>query len=163
MPSIAKIMLLINLAIYLFSCNPNETADAIPFISIKQISKTSMIQGDLNQDSLWLIINFEDGDGDLGFGSLDSKQDLFLTDLRTGNLHDAYKLPDLPPSNGSLQKGSISLLVYTSCCLFPNNIPPCSAPPQFPRDSLQLELYLLDRNFNKSNVLVIEEIVLNCL
>lgn len=159
----AKIMLLIYLAIFLVACSTEEQADVIPSISLKQISKTSMIQGDLNQDSLWLIINFEDGDGDLGFGSLDSKQDLFLTDLRTGNLHDAYKLPDLPPSNGSLQKGTISLLVYTSCCLFPNNIPPCSAPPQFPRDSLRLELYLLDRNFNKSNVLLIEEIMLNCL
>lgn len=159
----AKIMLLIYLAIFLVACSTEEKADVIPSISLKQISKTSMIQGDLNQDSLWLIINFEDGDGDLGFGSLDSKQDLFLTDLRTGNLHDAYKLPDLPPSNGSLQKGTISLLVYTSCCLFPNNIPPCSAPPQIPQDSLRLELYLLDRNFNKSNVLLIEEIMLNCL
>lgn len=146
----------------LSSCSQEESADSIPKISLKQLSKTSMIQGDLNQDSLWLVINFEDGDGDLGFGSLDSKQDLFVTDLRTGNLHDAFKLPDLPPSNGDLQKGSISLLIYTSCCIFPNNIPPCSTPAQYPTDSLSLELYLIDRNLNKSNILNIQEIIINC-
>ncbi len=121
-----------------------------------------MIQGDLNQDSIWITFQFEDGDGDLGFGSADPRQDIFVHDDRTGNLHGAFKIPDLPPIGSGAQKGKISILVYTTCCLFPMNIPPCSAPVQFPQDTLNFSIYLQDRAAHQSDTIQSGPILLLC-
>ncbi len=121
-----------------------------------------MVQGDLNQDSIWLKFEFEDGDGDLGFGSNDIRQDIFVHDERTGNLHGAFKLPDLPQLGSGAQKGTISILLFTSCCIFPDNIPPCSTPLQYPVDTLIFSMYLTDRANHKSDTLQSGPLVLFC-
>ncbi|MCC6752628.1 MAG: hypothetical protein IT266_01450 [Saprospiraceae bacterium] len=146
----------------LFSCEPSGKGDAVPQLVYRGASKTILQQGDLNQDSLWLLFDFEDGDGDLGFGSGDPSAEVYLWDERTGNLHNAFKLPDLPPSGGSSQKGSLRLLVFTTCCLFPDNIPPCSAPPQYPTDSLRFSAYLTDRAGHQSPRVFSDRIELRC-
>lgn len=71
-----------------------------------------MKQGDLNQDSLWLSFSFEDGDGDLGFGSSSGNQDIFLIDKRTDQLQDAFKIPDLPDA-GENQSVVMHLFLFS--------------------------------------------------
>ncbi|HEX5625045.1 MAG TPA: hypothetical protein VFX48_03430 [Saprospiraceae bacterium] len=105
---------------------------------------------------------FEDGDGDLGYGSRDERKDITIFDSRTGNVHDQYKLPDLPSSGDETQKGRISVLVFTTCCLFPAPIPPCSTPAQHPLDSLEFQIQLIDRAGHKSNLINSGKVYLNC-
>lgn len=150
------------LLILLIQCTVENQGDETPKIELVGLSKSSLMQGDLNQDSLWLEFRFEDGDGDFGFGSTDARSEVFVYDERTQNLYDRFKIPDLPPSNGALQKGNIQILLFTTCCLFPNGIPPCSNPPQYPVDSLQFKLNILDRAGNMSNFILTEKLVLQC-
>ncbi|MBK8955487.1 MAG: hypothetical protein IPM34_08025 [Saprospiraceae bacterium] len=146
-----------------FSCSQENQGDETPKIEIIGLSKHAMKQGDLNQDSVWLQFRFEDGDGDFGYGVNDSRSEIKVFDNRTNLLYDQFKIPELPPSNGAVQKGTIQILLFTSCCLFPNGIPPCSSPPQFPEDSLRLKIHILDRAGNMSNEVVTDKITLFCI
>ncbi|MBK8484342.1 MAG: hypothetical protein IPO86_09525 [Saprospiraceae bacterium] len=143
-------------------CTKPENGSEIPKIELIGVSKTEMTQGDLNQDSLWLQFRFEDGDGDLGYGSGDSRKDIRVIDGRTGNIQDEYKIPDLIPSDKETQKGVLTILIFTSCCLFKDNIPPCSNPPQYPKDSLDFIINLIDKAGHISNDLHSGKIYLNC-
>ena len=146
----------------LIACKDDDQSSNVPFIKFLNTNKKIMKQGDLNQDSLWLSFSFEDGDGDLGFGSSSGNQDIFLIDKRTDQLQDAFKIPDLPDAGGKPISGNASILIFTTCCLFPNNIPPCSNPVQFPNDSLRYELYIKDRAGHESNHVISDWIVLSC-
>ena len=75
----------------LIACKDDDQSSNVPFIKFLNTNKKIMKQGDLNQDSLWLSFSFEDGDGDLGFGSSSGNQDIFLIDKRTDQLQDAFK------------------------------------------------------------------------
>jgi len=156
--------LIILSAIFIYSsCTKEQPGEVIPIIEWKELSKTEIRQGDLNQDSLWLTITFEDGDGDLGFGSKDNRQEIFAYDSRTNSLHASFKIPDLPPSNGISQRGTLRMLVFTTCCLFPGTIPPCTSPIQYPKDSFFLYLHILDREGHKSDTIHTPWIRLNCI
>ena len=150
------------LSFSLMLCTGDGEIPEKPRIWFISFSKNEMLQGDINQDSVWMEIGFEDGDGDLGFGSSSPEKDIFLFDKRTALLQDAYKLPDLPPTAGKSINGSIRLRIFNTCCLFPQGIPPCSAPVQFPRDSIAYELYIVDRAGNQSERITSPQIYLNC-
>lgn len=144
------------------SCDTGTDIPNEPRIWFISFSKSEMNQGDINQDSVWMEIGFEDGDGDLGFGSSSPEKDIFLFDTRTSLLQDAYKLPDLPPTSGKSISGTIRLRIYNTCCLFPLGIPPCSTPSQFPKDSISYEFYMVDRAGNQSGRVKSPNLYLNC-
>ncbi len=145
------------------SCDPMGDISDIPKLWFISFSKSEMLQGDINQDSVWLELGFEDGNGDLGFGSKSSDKDIFVVDRRTNIIQDAYKLPDLPDSQGKTISGTIRLRIYTTCCIFPQGIPPCTSPAQFPLDSLSFEIYLKDRSGNESKKINSPYLYLKCL
>ena len=91
-----------------------------------------------------------------------SEKDIFLYDKRLGLLLDSYKIPELSNTNGNSLEGSMQILIYTTCCLFKDNIPPCSAPPQYPTDTLLFELYIKDRAGHESNRITSQAILLYC-
>ncbi len=157
-----KLLIMLISIIYL-QCAKNDSVSIIPKIEFIDKTKNSLRQGDINQDSLWLRFRFEDGDGDLSFGSMDPRKDIVVKDSRTGFIQDEYKIPDLPPSGNETQKGIISILIFTSCCLFPDNIPPCSDPPQYPVDSLQYLIFIKDKAGHESNVIQSGYVRLLCL
>ncbi|MEO6190813.1 MAG: hypothetical protein ABIO44_11085 [Saprospiraceae bacterium] len=144
------------------SCTNNDNTSTNPSIQLIGLSKQSMLQGDLNQDSLLIQISFKDGDGDLGWGSSDSRKDIFVIDKRINLISDQFKIPDIPNSNGKPIEGELLVRLFTTCCLFPNNIPPCSAPPQYPFDTINYEIYIKDRAGNESNHIVTESVQLRC-
>lgn len=122
-----------------------------------------MDQGFLNSDSLTIFLYFTDGDGDIGFEDTDTLQNLFIIDSRTGKIAESIKIPGI--ESGGIGKGisvDMELQVYTTCCLFPGSIPPCSVVAAYPRDSLKYSIYLIDRSGNKSNTVETEYIYLNC-
>jgi len=145
------------------SCDQTGDISVIPKLWFVSFSKSELIQGDINQDSVWLELRFEDGNGDLGFGSRSSSKDIFVIDKRTNLTQDAYKLPDLPDSQGKPISGTIRLRVYTTCCIFPQGIPPCTSPAQFPLDSLSFEIYIIDRAGNESDRINSPYLYLKCL
>ncbi len=150
-------------AVILLSYSCSKTSDDIkPKISLLSFSKDTLKQGDLNQDSVFISFRFEDGDGDLGWGSSDLRRDIFVMDDRTNLIMDQFKIPDSPSSNGKPITGQLTIRVYTTCCIFPNQIPPCTTPPQYPFDSLTLDIYLKDRAGNESNHIKTPRIILRC-
>ncbi len=144
-------------------CKSDDDLSSIPKIHFIQLTKSSLIQGDFFQDSLRLVLQFEDGDGDLGFPVNDSRFDITLFDSRNNKIQDQYKLPTLPDSEGRPQRGTLQLLVFTSCCLFKDQIPPCTAPPQYPIDSLFYKIILRDKAGHVSDTAVSSQVYLQCL
>jgi hypothetical protein len=128
----------------------------IPKIGFVRMSKNTMKQGDGLNDSLRLILSFEDGDGDIG--SSDSIN-VFLYDTRQPNASpEIARMPFVPEAgakNGI--SGEISLLVYTTCCL-----PTCNSPLNKAMDSLYFDVFIKDRAGNKSNVVRTPLIGLKC-
>jgi hypothetical protein len=146
----------------IFTCKEDNKISDIPSIKFIGMSKNLMIQGDLNQDSVLISLEFEDGDGDLSSGSESTKKDIFVIDKRTGLLSDQFKIPDIPDSNGEAVSGSLTVRLFNTCCLFLNNIPPCSTPVQYPKDSIIYEIYIVDRAGNESNRVLSSKLYLQC-
>ncbi|MEE9438754.1 MAG: hypothetical protein V3V14_07110 [Saprospiraceae bacterium] len=132
-----------------------------PSISFIGFSKNTLVQG-FNSDTLILSIGFKDGDGDIGFGN-QSGENIFLTDNRTGDVFDRFRIPSIPEegaNNGVA--GEINMVLLTTCCIFPDNIPNCEKPEQYPTNDLSFTIYIVDRAGNKSNSIVTPDITLFC-
>ncbi|HOJ90490.1 MAG TPA: hypothetical protein PK622_06465 [Saprospiraceae bacterium] len=151
------------LLVVFWSCSKSNDSESVPKITYSGVTKTSLIQGALNEDSLWLNFELEDSDGDIGFGSNSANRDIIVRDLRTGLIMDEFKIPDLPSTDGQKITAKISVLIFTTCCIFPNSIPPCSAPPEFPTDTINFEIKVVDKKGHQSNLIVSEAIVLRCI
>jgi len=122
-----------------------------------------MIQNSLNTDSIFVKFSFKDGDGDIGLEPDVFERNIFIIDNRTGDTYDAFKAPVIPEQGASKGiSGEVTLRLFTTCCLFPDNIPPCESPPQYPTDMLTLDIYIKDRAGNESNRITTTPITLFC-
>lgn len=161
-----KQIITVNLLFFLIifsACVRKPDFPDIPHLEFTGMDKTAMIQGNLNSDSIYIYLKFTDGDGDLGFETTDSLPNLFVIDSRTGNIAESIKIPKLPDTGtGNGVSGEIELKLYTTCCLFKNNIPPCSVIDSIPFDTLFYKIYLIDRAGNVSDTVSTEPIVLEC-
>ena len=129
-----------------------------PEISFLDLSKDTMVQGSLNNDTTFIRISFTDPDGDIG--GFDTKN-IIITDNRTGEEYDSFSLPELPGGNNGVT-GEIEIRSFTTCCIFPDNIPPCDSPPQYPVNELDLTIELVDESGNRSNAVTTPTIILLC-
>jgi hypothetical protein len=136
--------------------------DDTPEITAITLSKNTMVQGNLNNDSLVLVIEFTDGDGN--FGS-DKSPNIFIKDSRRENLIYEYKAPFVPEegTNNGI-KGKIFVTFYTICCISDTNASCCvdlfGCPAQ---NQLSFDVTVKDRSDNTSNVFTTEDIFLTCL
>lgn len=147
----------------LLACTNSPDFPISPVLEYVGASKTSMVQNSLNTDSIFIQINFTDGDGDIGDDADDLKQNLFLRDNRTGQFYDQFRIPEIPQqgaANGI--SGEVTIRLFTTCCLFPDGIPPCQAPPQYPTNELTIDIWLVDRAGNMSNIVTTDPIILLC-
>src|SRR5690606_32981380 len=83
-----------------------------PVITFQSLSKDTLLQSDLNSDSVFISFSYTDGDGDLGFSDRDTNQSVFLVDTRSGFIQDRFKLPQIPDqgtANGIF--GTVKILV----------------------------------------------------
>jgi len=151
--------------IFLFEgCTRASGFSVIPEINFVGLSKDTMRQNALNTDSLTIVLDFKDGDGDIGIEGKSNVLNLFVKDLRTGNNYGNYKIPNIP--NKGAEKGiegRMFINLFTTCCVFPESIPPCNRPAKYPFNDLQLEIYIQDRALNKSNVVKTSIIKLRCI
>jgi len=166
MISKVQFYLLVFAVVSLAACATAPDFPIEPQIEYVGVSKLSMTQNSLNTDSIFITISFTDGDGDIGGVSKESfTQNIFITDNRTGQNYDQFRIPDIPQqgaTNGI--SGEIIMRVYTTCCLFPEgaNAQACDAPPDFPTNVLELDIYMIDRAGNRSNTITTEPIILLC-
>lgn len=124
-----------------------------------------MNQGRIKADSVIATLFFTDGDGDFGTQSIGSDANIFITDLRTNEIYGTYKAPFVPEEGvGNGISGTIKIKMYSTCCVYPQSsgIDPCERTLLFPSNELPLEVYITDRAGNKSNVVKMGNLTLNC-
>ncbi|MGE5355899.1 MAG: hypothetical protein ACM3PT_06630 [Deltaproteobacteria bacterium] len=145
------------------SCTISPDFPPEPHLEFKGMNKKIMKQGSLNTDSLTIYLSFTDGDGDIGQDQTDSIVNLFVIDSRTNKTAESIRLPKISDSGiGNGVSGDIELKLYTTCCLFTNNIPPCSVIEGIKFDTLTYRIYLVDRAGNKSEIVETDNIILEC-
>jgi hypothetical protein len=160
-----RTLIIILLGWMLVSCVKSTTYSDIPNLEFRGFSKNTMVQGDLQQDSVTLVMFFTDGDGDFGTASNRTETNVFVKDLRTNEIFSQYKAPFVPLEGaGNGISGTIKIKVYTTCCIFPEDtgINPCTKSDEFPTNDLQLEVYIVDRAGNKSNTVKTDIMILDC-
>lgn len=136
-----------------------------PEVKFVGLSRDTMTQGALLQDSITVVISFTDGDGDIVFPAGDTTPSVFLVNRKTREQVASFKLDPIEEkglSNGV--NGELRLRVYTTCCDYPDNINalPCEISREFPVDVLLLEAYMVDRAGNQSNSAEVAPIFLRC-
>ena len=134
-----------------------------PAIEFLRVDRDTFRQGTGLQDSVWVTIGFTDGDGDIGFDD-GGPVNLFLTDLRKNVAADNFRIPQVPVlgANNGLE-GEIQFKLFQTCCIFPGGIPlPCQPSDEFPFDTVQYEIYMVDRAGNESNRVVTSPILIRC-
>ena len=157
------LLLLLSSLIFLVKCTVSPDFPIEPVLTYKGMSKNSIEQGSLNSDSMYIFLHYTDGDGDIGLETEDTTQNLFLIDSRTGFRSDAFKIPLVQTAGtGNGISGDIELKIYTTCCLFENNIPPCSVIDGIDFDTLYYRIYLLDNAGNSSDTINTEPIYVRC-
>ncbi len=144
------------------SCVSSPDYSDIPEITFLSMSDNQMIQG-IGEDSLFLSFSFTDGDGDIGESANNNILNVTLIDNRTGEIYDRFKTPEIPQQGtGNGISGEVRLLVLTTCCIFPDGIPPCMSPVEYPTNELSFDIQLTDRAGNQSNVITTPSITLLC-
>lgn len=128
------------------------------------MDKDSIFQGFSLEDSLTIYLLLRDGDGDIGYSNSDSVfNSIFIRDMRTGNVSEQFNIPEIPENiavNGI--EAELELKIYTTCCLFPDNIPPCSVVEGYPTDTLIYEIRIQDRAGHLSEAIQTSPITLIC-
>ena len=153
-----KLLCFFTILALVLSCNDDPLPDVAPQLSYTGISKTEMFQGAINSDTLYIFLEFSDGNGDIGG---QNSKNIIVIDKRTDERYDSFSLPDLPQSKDGVN-GQIVVRLFTTCCIFPENIPPCEAPSAFPVNELLLEIHLRDEAGNESNRVLTDPITLLC-
>ena len=128
-----------------------------PSLSYIGLEKDTMRQG-LRGDSVVVLLNFEDVDGDLGG---EEGLNISIVDNRDGFV-DPVSFPILPKLKDG-QRGLLRLTIETTCCIFPNNIQPCENPPEFPTNRYTYDIVIKDIAGNVSNAVTTDSITLLCL
>lgn len=133
-----------------------------PVITYQGLSKNTMKQAKIKGDSLRVIFSFTDGDGDIG--SIESNGiDIVLIDKRTNVIYGQFRAPTVPEKgtkNGI--DGTAEVVIFSTCCVYPDSTPPCEVNEDYPLDSLKLEIYMTDRAGHESNHIETEWIYLEC-
>lgn len=158
-PSLAFLLLV------LFSCTKTTESSDIPYLEFKGFSKSTMKQGRIQEDSLFITMFFTDGNGDFGSQANSNKTNIFIKDLRTNDTLSQYKAPFVPLEGvGNGISGTIRIKLYSTCCRYDTStgIDPCMPSQTFPTNTLPLEIQIEDRAGNKSNVVRLTDITLLC-
>lgn len=114
----------------------NKISD-IPSIEFVSVSSQSI---KANKDSLSIIFNYKDGNGDLGENNSDARN-LFVTDNRN-NVTYQYRIKQLAPDNESIAiQGELAVVFNTVPLLNADSI----------LEQVIYSLYIKDRAGNQSN------------
>lgn len=128
------------------SCSKDEPLlDTTPRITLLEVSPDTVVQF---IDSIKLVIEYEDGDGDVGYWNPDSLA-LSVHDQRLATADYFYVRPLTPDSNELAIRGTIRIAIRNTFLLGNGN-----------SESTQYEIKLKDRADHWSNVVTTPEIVI---
>lgn len=156
-----SVLLLTGFAVFQFCVKPPDYPDE-PVIDFKTLSKNTMYQATFGQDSVVITFSFTDGDGDLGFQ--DDQSSIFIVDGRDSFSKPPYRIPYIEQQGaGNGISGEISIVVPTTCCIYPPPLPPCDTvnPPQL-LDTVFYWIQIKDRAGHLSNQIETAPITLIC-
>lgn len=146
------------------SCTKGPELSNIPYLEYQMLSKDTINQSVSTDDSFILFLHIEDGDGDIGNESSDGVFNLFITDSRTGEDYDQPvlipKVPESVSKRGVLI--DMELTLFPPCCLYSDSTPPCVPSSTNPLDSLTLDIHLIDRAGNMSNIVTTDKLYVRC-
>ena len=136
-----------------------------PVVEFVGLTRDTMDQGSLNEDSISVVISFTDGDGDIAFDDGDTTRSVYLVNVETGVEQTAFKIDPIDEvgvENGI--RGEFRLRVFNTCCDYPDFVDafPCEPSAEYPIDTLLLEAFMIDRAGNESNRAAIAPIYLRC-
>lgn len=125
--------------------NPNTVLDPIPSIRIVSISSTNIQEF---VDPFYIQIEYEDGDGDLGFENPDSNS-LYIRDNRL-EFPDEYYVQLLAPEDANVSiRGELNIQIQTPFIFGNGN-----------EEKTKFILQLKDRAGNLSNIIETKEITI---
>lgn len=147
------------------SCIDAPSFESVPELSNPRVLLSSNpISGALGaQDTVKLLFDFTDGDGDIGY---DNNQDttqvipahVFLTLQEFDSTFTTFTLPVVPQNGGVPDiSGTVTLTVLTSTGTY---FGACSSNPQV--NTITYSVYIKDRADNESNEINFETIQLDC-
>lgn len=130
----------------LASCGKNDEAlGPIPTLAFVSVSPTTATQF---TDSLTFVIEYEDGDGDLGSNDPDIKN-LYLTDSRNGVIYE-FRVKQLAPSNSTIAiKGTLSVVLDRVGLIGSGNA-----------ETTTFNIYMTDRAGNASNIITSSQVTI---
>ena len=139
--AISAIMLLFT------SCEKEEVTllSNAPEIELVSISGDTIVEF---EDLFEIVINYKDGDGDIGFEQ-SNQNALFVRDIRLDEFDEFYVGPILPPGESAPIIGTFNI-DFPSLFIFGNT----------QSETTRFEIKLVDRANNMSNVLMTPEIVI---
>lgn len=146
------------------SCHLKNDFSNTPELRFIAMNKDSLMQGFSREDSIEFYLELIDGDGDIGFEDEDTlSKSILIKDLRTGNISEQFNIPKIPENViGNGLQAEMQLKLYTTCCLLPENIPPCEKSDKYPFDTLRYEIVIIDRAGNQSEPIITPPIILIC-
>lgn len=156
--SLKTVFLFAAIACFTWSCTKMEEFSAIPSISFKKFSKSTVNGID---DSVRVAISFTDGDGDIGLKDEETSApydvNLFITyfELQDGKYipipeKSTYRIPYLVPSGkNKALRGDIAVKL---------SLPP--GRDAYNTDTVHFEIYMMDRALNKSNIITTPDLIL---
>jgi hypothetical protein len=161
--SVSKIGYFVLVSLTIWGCVDSPNFPIEPKIEFVSMSKDTLKQGLFQQDSLFVVFKFQDGDGDIGRTNQEPENDVFFIDQRTGTLDNTFGIPQIPQEGaGNGVEGQVRILLFSTCCIYPDGSDPCTVNPNYPIDSLQYRIYMKDRAGHISNEIVTPNITLLC-
>lgn len=138
------------------SCYDAPSYSNIPHIRLKEVNASRPVP--ISGDSVIVVIEFQDGDGDLGRrNAADTIPNLFIVDKRFGIVDSqSFSIPYIPPK-GSVKdvSGEISLNLLSKIYCNPFT-------PGLLMDTLEFEFQVRDRAGNFSNKISTGQIAIQC-
>lgn len=132
----------------LAACVQEPQYSEVPHIEFQSMNANTF--DELDEDSLSIVVYFEDGDGDLGS---DDSINMFWEDSRVPGFPLAFKIPYIElQGNSKAISGTITTYYPISYCIDNDD----------PVDSFYYKIYIVDRAGNMSNVDSTDMIFLNC-
>jgi len=134
------------LIILFFACEKEGIVSAFPEIEFVSISPTTVQEF---SEEINITISYLDANGDLGENNPDVKN-MFVKDLRNGIEYE-YRIPQLSPDNSEIQITGNLEIIINGTGIVGGGI----------SEKVSFEVYVVDREGNKSNVIETDEITIN--
>lgn len=128
------------------SCKKEETISATPAIRFVSISPNPAIK---NTDEIDILIEYTDGDGDLGENTPD-KKNVFVTDERN-NVTYEFRISQLSPTTGIIIKGKLNIHLPAQGFMDDTHT----------SETATYKIFVMDRAGNMSNEVITPALTIN--